>query len=504
MNGPDSPAAAASPVVFRYERLLAFRLIDAARRLREEAPELCAQTAFLDNWRAVEQSSAEFLFRLVGQPILDGWVQTARALLSVGAHKRYPSAHPSRHLKDFSRLLLSWASDMPEGFEGEVELLGRRAFPLMHGHQLLLLNGRTTGAKLSWRTDGRVLSIGLQGAGTIAEVNLGNPAESHALTSQCELKVAPVVAGLTLDVWTPEFNGNASNDLEILRAPLEEAGERLKTEQEQFINSVCRCVTYAPAGAEWVAGLIKISDPAAEATPEGLAELAGRDLVRRLLKITPIRFDAPLANVGGDFNEALVRLCARRIADRFLGRASVSADDELWRTVRNYVSGVKHGETFLRELGEDVDVVAAPASDTASSPAHAEATRESTERAPDGLPAVTLRKTRSASDTPVDWHAPDALVHLSQTQLEQLYERAVVNWRESEASAYRAAVLAYVLGKFEESRAHLLKCLECDGDVEEYRHLFAFSLRHLGRIGDFEQIIFGAAGQPLDLKSFAG
>jgi hypothetical protein len=169
MSSPDGTVEAPSyPIVVRYERLLAFRLIDSAKRLCTETPQLCERTGFLRNWLAVEGSPAEFLFRVVGHPLLDYWVQVTEALLSVDAHKRYPHVHPSRHLKDFSRLLLSWASHLPEGFNGEVQLLGRRAFPLLFGRQLLLLNERAADEKLSWRTDNQVLKIGLGSLGTIA------------------------------------------------------------------------------------------------------------------------------------------------------------------------------------------------------------------------------------------------------------------------------------------------------------------------------------------------
>ncbi len=509
MSSPDAPAETPShPTVVRYERLLAFRLIDSAKRLCLEARELCEQTGLLDNWLAVEQSTAEFLFRIVKQPILDSWVQTAEALLSVDAHKRYPHAHPSRLLKDFSRLLLSWAADMPGGFQGEVQLLGRRAFPLLSGSQLLLLNRRGANEKLRWRVDNQVLTIRLDGVGTIAEVDLSNPQERRVLSSQCALKTAPAFAGLTLDVWTPEFTDRsndapARSDFDFFRVTLEHATGLLNAEQERQVSSVCRCVTLAPAGTGWVAGLIKVSAPA-EITPESLVELSHRDLIRRLLKITPIRFESAPSSTVGDFRETFIGLYARRAMSRSFGKELSDFDDALWKTFKPYVLGLKYGERLLRELGEDTSPPPSTQTSDESPTFTPAAAAQGTEARDTVPPPIGLRKTRAASDSPVDWHAPDSLLHLPTTELARIYERVIVNWRVSESSAYCAAVISYLLENFEDSRKHLLKCLEFDSDVEEYWHLLAFSLRHLGQFDGFDQIIFGRTQQASDTTDLPG
>jgi hypothetical protein len=324
-------------------------------------------------------------------------------------------------------------------------------------------------------------------------------------------------------VWTPEFTGE-SNDapamsrLDSFQSALERATGLLNAEQEQLVASVCRFITVTSADTGWIAGLVKFSAPSAQPTPDALVESAQRDLVRRLLKITPVRFDSMPPNTDGDFRETLVTLCARRATAGLFGKELSAADENLWQTVEPHVLGSKYGARFLSQLGEEVspppstlasDETATYTAETAIQTAET-ATRtavgaaQGSEAEDAALPTVVLRKTRMASDTPVDWHAPDSLLHLPPTELVRIYEGAVVNWAESESSAYRAAVISYLLGKFEESRKYLLKCLEFDGDVEEYRHLLAFSLRHLGRFAGFEQIIFGRAQQASDVAELPG
>jgi hypothetical protein len=487
------PAAIAS----RYEKLLAVRLINAVNALRTDAPELCASSGFYASWSGVEHLRAETLFRAVRHPLLDAWVQTSERLLSVGAHKRYSQAHSSRHLKDFSRLVLSWVSAESVGASGEVPLLGRVVIPLLFGRSMLVLKERLVDQTLSWRMVDQVLRMDLGGGvGTIAEVSLTNPSENSILSSKCTLQPPPSYLEITLDLWTPEFVGeqietDRAKHLDPLKKKFADAIKRLTPEQERVVNSFCRCVTIAPAQARWIAGLVNLSEQmAGELTPEHLVEQAYGDGLRRLLRMRPIRLESIPANIGGDFPEIIVGLGARRAAAKLFDRELDPTDEEHWQTIKTYLSSVDQGKQILRDIGEDADT-ALPFEGTG-----AQAVLPLTEAIKSaGIEHATLQtlkfnKTRIASDEPVDWRAPDFFIHLTTAELEQVYRNCAANAATSEANAYCAAVSAYLLRRFEHCLHALLLCLRFDRDVEEYWHLLAFSFRHLGNYDEFEKIIF--------------
>lgn len=107
----------------------------------------------------------------------------------------------------------------------------------------------------------------------------------------------------------------------------------------------------------------------------------------------------------------------------------------------------------------------------------------------DEVPRLTLRKTRSGDHGRVeDWSAIDTLAPLSDAIVESLARSC--GSASEEGAAYLAAVCAYRLGRFEESRGALARCIAIDGTVEEYWHLLAFAERHLGHYDRFERLVF--------------
>lgn len=224
--------------VTRYERFLAIRLIDSVQCLRAQAPHLCEQSDFRENWLVVEQMPAEMLFQAAAQPLLGSWLRIYEALTLVGAYTRYPNAQPVRHLKDFARVLLAWIGSLTPDAQGAVHLMGRQVFPLLSGRRLLVLKERMAVGKLLWRTENHVLKISLPRIGAIAEVDLADPHLSDSLDSQCFLMTPPVLGGLRFDVWTPEFVGDCGYDssvkeFERLRPLLENAIAQLSAEQRK-------------------------------------------------------------------------------------------------------------------------------------------------------------------------------------------------------------------------------------------------------------------------------
>lgn len=476
----------------RYERFLAIRLIDSVQLLRAQAPEICEQSGFLNNWFVVEQMPAESLFRAAAQPLLDTWLRTHEMLTVIGAYERYAHAHPVRHLRDFARLLLSWISSSTPNAEGAVNVLGRQVFPLLSGEWLLVLKERMASAKLLWRVENEALRIVLPQIGTIAEVNLGEPQHSGTLGSRCSLITPPVRDGLRLDVCTPEFAGDrdyqsSMKTLGRLQPVLANAIAQLSPEQQRFVTSLCRCVTENP-NLEWIAGLINLSESRGEYTAEKLVEQACSDFARRVFRITPIDLSGITAEVPEGVSQAAVRLFARRMTARIFGK-QVSSDDVLiWRTVRSAILSVKHGERLLIELGEDASVNSLP--EAPDRKILLPLTDVLQRMGIENVPPLTLRKTSVTSSAAVDWGVLDSLASLPLADLERISVDDLVSSNASESNVYSAAVICYLQGRFRDSQQYLLTCLQFDDDVEEYWHLLAFSFRHLGKIAEFERIIF--------------
>jgi len=478
--------------VIRYERFLAIRLIDSVQFLQAQAPDLCEQSDFRKNWLLVEQLPADILFQAASQPLLGSWLKIHEALTLVDAYRHYPHAHPVRHLRDFARMLLSWISNSTPNAQGAVHLMGRQVFPLLSGKRLLVLKERKASGKLLWRAESQVLKIEFPGVGTIAEVDLADPHRSDTLDSHCLLITPPVLDGLRFDVWTPEFAGDCGYEsslkkLECLQPLLENAIGQLTTEQQQFLTSLCRCVTVNP-NLGWIAGLINLSESGPELTAERLVEHACSDFVQRVLRITPIDLSTVTADVPEGVGQAAIRLFARRLTARILGKKISDGDDRIWERVRSAILSTKHGERLLIELGEDAGMSSLP--DKPSGRIVLPLADVLQRAGIKNFPSLTLRKTRVASSAAVDWGALDSLALLSSGDLERISEKDLDNPNASESNAYSAAIICYLQGRFRDSQQYLLTCLEFDGDVEEYWHLLAFTFRHLGEIAEFERIIF--------------
>jgi hypothetical protein len=480
-----------SSVATRYERFLAIRLIDSVQVLQGQAPAICEQSDFLKNWFVVEQLPAEILFQAAAQPLLGAWLRTHEALTLVGAYGRYPNAQPIRHLKDFARILLSWIGRFAPNAQGSVHVMGRQVFPLLSGEQLLVLKERTT-AKLLWRVENQVLRISLAPIGTIAELDLADPPRSDTLDSYCFLMTPPVRNGLRFDVCTPEFAGdcgyeNSLKKLEQLQLLFENAIVQLSIEQQQFVTSLCRCVTVNP-NLEWVAGLVNLSESPEDWTAEKLVEQACSDFVRRVFRITPIDLSAITADVPEGVGQTAIRLFARRLTAEIFGK-EVSADEEpIWERVRSAILGTKHGERLLVELGEATAGSSLP--QDPSGRMVLPLTRVLQRAGSENVPPLTLRKTRVNSAAAVDWSALDSLAFLLPEELQRISESDFGSSNVSESEAYSAAIICYLQGRFRDCQQYLLRCLEFDCDVEEYWHLLAFTFRYLGEMSEFERIIF--------------
>lgn len=479
-------------MVTRYERFLAIRLIDSVQFLQAQAPDLCEESEFRENWLLVEQLPADILFQAAAEPLLGSWLKTHEALTLVGAYVRYPNAQPVRHLRDFGRQLLTWIGSSAPNAQGAVHVLGRQVFPLLSGKQLLVLKERKASGKLLWNTESQVLKIAFPEFGTIAEVELAEPHRSDTLDSHCFLITPPVLDGLRFDVWTPEFAGDCSYEsslkkLERWQPLLENAIGQLSTEQQQFVTSLCRCVTANP-DLGWIAGLINLSESGGELTAERLVEQACSDFAHRVLRIMPIDLSAVTADVPEGMAQATIRLFARRMTARLLGNEVGEDEDRIWERVRSAILGTKHGERLLVELGEDAVVSSLP--DEPSGRIVLALTDVLQRAGIKNLPPLTLRKTRVASSAAVDWGALDSLALLSSGDLEKICEQDLGDPNASESNAYSAAIICYLQGRFRECQQYLLTCLVFDSDVEEYWHLLAFTFRHLGEIAEFERIIF--------------
>lgn len=494
-------------VVICYEKFLAVRLAKVAEALTAQAPELCHASGFLDSWRVARSMQGGLLARAVRQPMLDAWVKTAERLLEIGVHEHYPHAHFVRHLKDFARLVLSWASAAPEGAEGRVNLLGRRAVPLMFGRLLLEVTDYSPGEVLTWRVAERVLRIELSGRGTLAEISLSGAAGAGSLDSRCRLLEPPVLGGAVVDVWTPEYTGErqAAVSEDSVRRWAERTQAALTEGQVASISGFCRAWTVSSPDEGWVAGLVRLDSPLGDVSPGSLVERAHRDCLERLLRLNPLEAVTGPLTVYGNPHTLLVELGARRVTSRLFDEQLSGADAALWEVIATHLQTSTAGQVFLSALGEEVEPPAqtvVPQSGEELLPL-ADVLRASGVESPifDGL---HLRKTRRASAVPTDWRAIDSLQYLTPAELEQIYRTTTDGRAPSEASAYCAAVISYILGDFEACRGALLRCLRHDADVEEYWHLMAFTMRHLGRYQAFTAIVFGDERDPSAFESLPG
>lgn len=489
-------------VAASYEKFLAVHFVKAAEALTARAPEFCEISGFRESWNLVGSLKRGVLAQAVRQPMLDLWVKTSERLLELGVYERYPHAHFVRHLKDFARLLLSWAGAAPDGAEGTVHLLGRRFMPLMFGRLLLEVKGYSEGEVLRWRVTDRVLRIGLGGKTTLAEISLSGGTEARLLKSRAGLLKPPVVGGAVADIWTPEYTGgsNVAVTEESLRQEARRIQAALTEEHVSSIARFCRALTVATAGRNWVAGLVRLSPPLSEVTPAYLVERAHRDCLERLLRLIPLGEVYGPLTFYGDPHKLLVELGARRITSRLLGERLSEPDASRWEGVASHLRTSTPGQNFLRAVAEEGEPSDAPPSSGAEAPVPLAGVLKASGVESPSFGRLQLLKTRRAAMTPTDWRALDSLQYLTHGELEQIYRSAVNDCASSEASAYCAAVSSYILGEFKACQRALLHCLRHDGDVEEYWHLLAFTMRYLDQAEGFNSIVFG---NERELSSFA-
>lgn len=480
-----------------YEKFLAVHLTKVVQALLTQAPVLCETSGFLDSWGTAKSMKGGVLAEAVRQPLLDLWVKTAEHLLEIGVHQRYPHAHFARHLKDFARLVLSWASAAPEGAEGRVQLLGRGVIPLFFGRLLLQVSDYSGDETLIWRVTGRVLHLELAGRGSLAEISLAGGAQARVSKSRCRLLKPPVVGGAVADIWTREYVGEheAAFTEESFGREMERLRAALTDEQLSCISRFCRALTVSALAEEWVAGLARLGSPLGDVTPARLVELAHRDCLERLLRLIRLTEVSGPLTVYGNPHTLLVELGARRLTTWLLGEELDEPSASRWDVITAHLRGSDAGQAFLDVLGEGGGPVAAPALSSAA------ATVPLTALTVSGGEGVAfdnlqLRKTRRASAAPPDWRAIDSLQYLAPAQLGQIYRSAVGDCASSEPSAYCAAISSYILGEFDACQGALRHCLRHDRDVEEYWYLLAFTLRHLGWYEGFNRIVFGGERDP--------
>lgn len=476
-----------------YEKLLAVHLVNVIEALLAQAPEFCELSGLAEAWGVAKRLKGGVLARAVRQPTLDLWVKTSERLLEIGVHQRYPRAHFIRHLKDFARLVLSWAGGADEGAEGRVELLARRVTPIAFGTLLLEVTGYSPDEELTWRVESQVLRVGLVGKGPLAEINLSGGSEIWPANSRCRLIVPPVVGGALADIWTPEYVGgrNAPLTEESFRGWAERVGAALTEEHVPLISRFCRSLTVAPSGEEWVAGLARVGSPLDDITPLSLVELAHRDCIERLLRLIPLGEVTCALTIYGDPHAILIELGSRRVTSRLLGGGPAYADASRWAKVAAHLKTSAAGRKFLDIMGEESEPSDVHAPAPAEAPPSLAGVLKATGVESPAFGRLQLRKTRHESTNPTDWGALDTLQFLTRDELERVYRGVVGDCATSEAAAYCAAVSSYILGEFESCQAALLHCLRHDRDVEEYWHLLAFTMRHLGRPQGFNRVVFG-------------
>lgn len=479
-------------IVICYEKFLAVRLAKAVTALIAQAPELSDVSGFIESWGVARSMTSGLLSQAVRQPLLDQWVRTSERLLNIGLHKQYPHTHFIRHLKDFGRLVLSWASTARDGAEAEVHLLGRRIAPLMFGRLLIEIKGYSAGDTLRWRVADQVLRIELTGKGLVAEISLAGDMQTSVLKSGCRFIAPPLLSNTVVDIWTPEYVGEKRID--ITGESLSEEVERIQLAlEEQHVSSIsrfCRAMTVSAPGEVWVAGLVRLDSQPGDVSPASLVEQSNRDCIERLLQLNPLDELFSSFTVYGNPHALLVELGAKRLTAQLMGKPLDDSDASLWSEITSLLITSTPGMIFLNAIGEESERAAATVSSSSdSSIPLANALKSSGIENPI-FDRLALRKTRNASTSPTDWRAIDSLQYLTPTELKRIYDSAVHNCAADQASAYCAAVSAYILGEFEACRAALLHCLRHDVDVEEYWHLLAFTLRHLDQYETFNSIIF--------------
>ncbi|HEU4710005.1 MAG TPA: hypothetical protein VFS76_00495 [Pyrinomonadaceae bacterium] len=491
----------AKQIADRFDKLTLLRLINVCESFIDDSAELADSTGFSDLWVNFSGIAPEALARIARHPLTYAWVFTAETLLKNGIHQRYPEAHPARHLKDFSRLLLSWATHLPDGASGALSVPGRRATQLSYGDYILCSEELVDLGDFTWKRDGERLRIGPAGS-PIFECDVDFK-QIHAVNAGCNLVTTPTAGRLKIDYWTPEYLRNSSEvpgDLEPRIAQIEIAMKELDPRLCSFVEDTARCISPPSARSRWISGLLRV--PAEGIDAAMLVGLACRDSVERMMILHSVDQFVGAQSAGSDFHSAFVEVAARRLASRLLDHellTSVPQENE-WLALRGRLTQFEPGITLLEDLGEEVT--------SAPSGATTIPTTVPTNPVlqlplpsllfPDLPDELKLRKTRRGSAFTIDdFSAIDALADRSPSDLVRLWSelREDVSTRR-EDQAFLLGVTAYVMRRFDYSAGAFLRCLDFDADVEEYWHLLAFALRHLQHYDDFDRIMFNNLRDP--------
>lgn len=481
----------APAIAARFDKLLILRLSQICRIVIGDAPRLADRTGFAHLWSLAGGLSASGLALAARQPLVCAWVSSLEEMVRNGIHERYPDAHPSRHLKDFARLSLSWASHLPEGCGSRFHMAGRQAVQLDFGNVILFGGDQGRNDTLVWRTRGGTLRIERNGV-CILEGPCGDAGEIRVYDPAWRLFQVPRVDAIRVDHWTPEFHRNCRPPEPVppLERDLEDAYKSLEPNSRSLVASVSNTVSCARRGTRWIAGLLRC--PAAGLSGFELVELACGDLVGRLLaQTTMCHVLGPPGLIGADLQKRIVDLTAWRMAKRLtgLGRA-IDADVEksrLWDAIMSRLRATPEAVEFFKTLGEP-EVGGQGLFTDGRDVLHMPAIAWGGQMEP--FPPLNLHKTRRAAAFTIDdFTALNAVSGLSTAALERILSTSDPDGEEPEASALRRALAAYALGRFDLSAVSLLRCLELDADVEEYWHLLAFSIRRLRMSREFDDIM---------------
>lgn len=477
----------AKQIADRFDKLTLLRLINVCESFISESAELADSTGFSDQWSNFSGIAPEALAHIARHPLTYAWVFTAETILKNGIHERYPAAHPARHLRDFSRLMLSWATHLPDGASGSLSVPGRRATQLSYGDYILCSDELVDTSDFTWHRDGERLRIGTPESPVFeCDVNFN---ETHFVNAGWRLVTTPTAGAIKIDYWTPEYLRNSSETSGDLIAPIRTAMQELDPRVCSFVEDTARCMSPQSARSTWISGLLRV--PAEGINPAILVELACRDLVERMVILNSVDQFVGAQSTGSDFHSAFVEVAARRLASRLLDQeapASVQQERE-WLALLGRLTQFESGLALLEDLGEELaSASTAPQTISTDPVLQLPLPAGLFSDLPDDL---RLRKTRRASAFTIDdFSAIDALAELSRSDLERLWSVVCADVSPGEDKTFLVAITAYLMRRFEVSAGAFLHCLDFDADVEEYWHLLAFALRHLQRYDDFDRIMF--------------
>lgn len=491
----DSLSVAGS-LISRHERLIAYRFIQVAETLLAEAPVLARISGFEECWSIAEHIPSGWLQHAVRQPLLDTWVRCAERLLRNRTHTRYPDAHPSRHLKSFAHLLLSWAHFAPENTRGRVPLFGWRTMSLLSG-RLLVCIAEPRPEQVQWKVQHGVLT--LTAGQSNLEVDLSGTGECSG-NGYWTIIQPPSLGGLMIDVWTPGYCDSCESPVavETFREELERALSQLSPVQAALASSYLRCITLNSNRPTWVAGLARAFGGPAPLTPLRMLQLVHHDRIARFIESEAICAGSEFRDTfvaSNDLRTILVEVGARLTAAQELGQQPNEGDLALWENHLPAFAEIPGGVSILEELGQCGTGLLKPGVGKTKQDSELLDLREDVERAGidrNSLPVASLQlnKARREVTDEMDWSGIDALAMLDRQSIENFFAALVGDSETREECAWGAAMSAYLLERFEDTVAMVRRCLKFDTNVEQYWLLLAFALRHLNFRESFEQIVF--------------